>query len=64
MYASKYVVNKCVRLELSTEHTNEKINLCKQMANMTYSVTVTACNKLLIVERYWKSVVLLCVMAG
>ena len=52
------------KVECFKEHKNDKITLCKKMANMTYSVTARACNKLLIGKTYWKSVVLPCVMTG
>ena len=45
------------KVECFKEHKTDKITLCKKMANMTYSVTARACNKLLIGKTFWKSVV-------
>ena len=39
-------------------HKEEKIKMGRRMANLTHSVSVRSCNKLLIGKTYWKSVVL------
>ena len=40
------------------KHKREKLKLAKKMVNMTYSVIVRACSRLIIGKTYWKSVVL------
>jgi hypothetical protein len=39
-------------------HKKNKLQLAQKMSNLTYSVIVRSCNKLLIGKTYWKSVVL------
>ena len=65
MHELKYlgiVINDNVRC--FKRHKEEKIRQARKMANMTYSVMHKSCNKIMIGKVYWKSVVLLAVLAG
>lgn len=46
------------------EHRKEVIQKAEKMANMTYSIILRSCNKLLIGKTYWKSVVMPMLLHG
>ena len=54
-YLDVTVVNK---RNCFLEHEKEKIMQARKMANLTYSIIVCSCSKILIGKTYWKSVVL------
>ena len=47
-----------------SEHKKRKINMAHKMANMTFSIIARSCNRLMVGETYWKSVVLPSVLIG